>query len=75
MDVFDAPRGRGAYGMTRTPSGEIWYASLAGNHIARIDTETAQASIVEPPTANQGARRVWSDSRNHVWVSEWNSGN
>ncbi|MBN8943447.1 MAG: lyase [Rhizobiales bacterium] len=75
MDVYDAPRGRGPYGMTRTPSGEIWYASLAGNHIARIDTATAQASIVEPPTANQGARRVWSDSQNRVWVSEWNSGN
>ncbi|QCI67690.1 virginiamycin B lyase family protein [Phreatobacter stygius] len=75
MDVFDAPRGRGPYGMTRTPSGEVWYASLAGNHIARIDTGTAKVSIVEPPTANQGARRVWTDSKNRVWVSEWNSGN
>ena len=75
MAVFDAPRGRGPYGITRTPSGEIWYASLAGNHIARIDTATDRVEVVEPPTANQGARRVWSDSKNRIWVSEWNSGN
>jgi virginiamycin B lyase len=29
---------------------------------------------LEPPTHNQGARRVWSDSLGHVWVSEWNAG-
>ena len=75
MDVFDAPRGRGPYGMTHTPSGQIWFASLAGNYIGRIDTATTAVEVVEPPTANQGARRVWADSRNHVWVSEWNSGN
>jgi virginiamycin B lyase len=31
--------------------------------------------VVEPPTPNQGARRVWSDSKGRIWVSEWNSGN
>ena len=30
--------------------------------------------MVEPPTPNQGARRVWSDSKGDIWVSEWNSG-
>jgi virginiamycin B lyase len=75
MEVWDAPRGRGAYGITMTPSGEVWYASLAGNHIARIDTGTAKVTVVEPPTPSQGARRAWSDSKNRIWVSEWNSGN
>jgi virginiamycin B lyase len=74
IKVYDAPRGRGPYGITTTPSGEVYYASLAGNHIARIDTETGHATIIEPPTPGQGARRVWSDSQNRVWVSEWNSG-
>ena len=32
------------------------------------------ATIVEPPTAGQGARRVWSDSRGRIWVSEWDAG-
>ena len=75
MHVFKSPRGRGTYGITITPQGDIWYASLAGNHIAKINTRTGEATAVEPPTPNQGARRVWSDSRGRIWVSEWNSGN
>lgn len=43
MAVFSAPEGRGPYGITATPSGDIWYASLAGSHIARIDRSTDQA--------------------------------
>jgi virginiamycin B lyase len=72
--VFDDPEGRGPYGITATPSGEIWYASLAGSHIAKVDRATGKATIVEPPTPNQGARRVWSDSRGRIWVSEWDAG-
>lgn len=74
VDVWTAPRGRGPYGITTTPSGEVYYASLAGNHIARIDVSTGEASPIDPPTADQGARRVWSDSEGRIWVSEWNSG-
>ena len=74
MEVFDAPRGRGPYGITATPDGVVWYASLAGNHIARVDPTTGQATVVEPPTPSQGARRVWSDSKGRLWVSEWNAG-
>jgi len=74
MRVFDAPRGAGPYGITTTPSGAVWYASLAGSHIARIDTSSGRARVVEPPTEGQGARRIWSDSRGRLWVSEWNAG-
>lgn len=74
VEVWDAPRGRGLYGITTTPDGTVYYASLAGNHIARVNVETGAATVIEPPTARQGARRVWADSRGRVWVSEWNSG-
>jgi virginiamycin B lyase len=74
IQVFEAPEGRGPYGITATPDGGIYYASLAGSHIAKVDTKTGEATVVEPPTPNQGARRVWSDSRGDIWVSEWNSG-
>lgn len=74
VDVFTAPRGAGPYGITATPAGEVFYASLAGNHVARIDGRTGQATPIDPPTARQGARRVWSDSTGKVWVSEWNAG-
>jgi virginiamycin B lyase len=74
MAIFDDPDGRGPYGIAATPGGDIWYASLAGSHIARIDRETGAATIVEPPTPGQGARRVWSDSTGRIWVAEWNAG-
>lgn len=74
MSVFKAPKGVGPYGITVTPKGNIWFASLAGSYVARIDQATGTAEVVEPPTRNQGARRVWSDSKERIWVSEWNSG-
>ncbi len=75
VSVKDAPRGRGPYGICSTPSGEVWWCSLAGSFIARIDRASGESVVVEPPTPRQGARRVWSDSRGRIWVSEWNSGN
>jgi virginiamycin B lyase len=74
VKVWKAPGGRGPYGIATTPGGDVYYASLAGNHIARIDTETGEAKVIEPPTKEQGARRVWSDSRGRIWVSYWNTG-
>jgi len=74
VEVFDAPRGQGPYGITTTPSGAVYYASLAGSHIAAIDPETGAAKPIDPTTHGQGARRVWSDSRGRIWVSEWNAG-
>ena len=75
VTVKDAPRGRGPYGICSTPAGDVWWCSLAGSFIARIDRASGDSAIVEPPTRSQGARRVWSDSRGRIWVSEWNSGN
>jgi len=72
--AWAAPRGRGPYGIAATPDGRVFYASLAGSHIAEIETTTGEATIIEPPTAGQGARRVWSDSKGNIWVSEWNAG-
>lgn len=74
VEAWTAPRGSGPYGITATPEGRVFYASLAGSHIAEIDTSTGEATVIEPPTPRQGARRVWSDSRGNIWVSEWNAG-
>ena len=71
--VFQAPRGRGPYGIASTPDGQVYYASLAGSYVGRIDLETGQATVLNPPTSGQGARRVWSDSQGRIWVSEWNT--
>lgn len=74
MRVFDAPRGPGPYGICVTGDGSLYFASLAGSYLGRIDPESGAAQVIEPPTSNQGARRVWSDSKGRVWVSEWNAG-
>jgi virginiamycin B lyase len=75
LKVFEAPRGRGPYGIHAAPDGAVYFASLAGSYVGRIDAATHQVQVLEPPTKDQGARRVWPDSKGSVWVSEWNSGN
>ena len=54
VEAFDAPRGRGPYGITATPAGDVYYASLAGSHIARIDRETGEATVDRPADGRPG---------------------
>ena len=74
LKVIKAPKGRGPYGIHATPEGTVYFVSLAGSYLAQIDAASHQAKVIEPPTKDQGARRVWSDSKGVLWVSEWNSG-
>jgi virginiamycin B lyase len=74
IEVFAAPLGRGPYGITVTPPGDVYYASLAGSYVGSI-LPGGEVAVLEPPTPDQGARRVWADSTGAVWVSEWSSGN
>jgi virginiamycin B lyase len=73
IEVYSSPKGRGPYGITSTPGG-VYYASLANSYVGRVDLITGEVLVLEPPTASQGARRVWSDSNGRIWVSEWNAG-
>jgi virginiamycin B lyase len=75
VSVKASPKGRGPYGICGTPSGDVWWCSLAGSYIAKVDPKTGDSKVFEPPTPRQGARRVWSDSRGCIWVAEWNGGN
>lgn len=75
VTVWKAPKGRGPYGITGTKTGDVYYASLAGSYLGRINIETGEVTVLEPPTKGQGARRAWADSKDRIWVSEWNSGN
>jgi len=74
MAVFDAPRGVGPYGITTTPDGQVFFASLAGNYLGQIDLGTGGVTVSEPPVPRQGARRVWSDSHGALWITGWESG-
>jgi len=75
MDVWDAPKGRGPYGIAATPAGEIYYVSLAGSFLGKPDLETGETKVIEPKTPEAGTRRVWSDSKGRLWIAEWNVGN
>ena len=74
MKVFNAPRGYGPYGIATTPDGEVYYASLAGGYIGHINLDSSKVTVLDPPHFDQGARRVWSDSKGVLWISEWNTG-
>lgn len=74
IEVWKAPRGAGPYGIATTPSGDVYFVSLAGSYLARVDIATGNATVIEPPTPRQGARRVWSDSQGRLWLSYWNTG-
>ncbi|MCY1273174.1 Virginiamycin B lyase [compost metagenome] len=74
IKVWPAPRGRGPYGIAVTPDGEVWYASLAGDHIAHVDSTTGAATPIDPPAAGSGPRRLWSDSVGRLWISQWSDG-
>src|SRR5262249_36202529 len=72
--VWKAPRGEGPYGITATQDG-VFYASLAGSYLGRIEPATGAAEAIEPLTKRAGPRRAWADSNGMIWVSEWNVGN
>jgi virginiamycin B lyase len=74
VEAWKAPKGVGPYGITTTPKGDVWYASLAGDHIAKIDTVSGDATVVPPPKPGVGPRRIWSDSKGLLWVSFWTTG-
>lgn len=74
VQVHEAPRGTGPYGIATTPDGTAWYASLAGSYIARIDDADGTLATYDVPTEGGGARRIWSDSTGDLWVTEWFAG-
>jgi virginiamycin B lyase len=75
LRLWDAPKGRGPYGIAATPKGEIYYVSLAGSFLGRPELDTGETEVIEPKSEGVGTRRVWSDSMGRLWVSEWISGN
>src|SRR5690242_4752772 len=54
MKTFDAPKGRGPYGIHATPDGTIYYASLAGSFVGKINAD-GSTTLLQPPTRSQGA--------------------
>ena len=76
VDAWPAARGggigtaSGPYGITVTPDGVVWFVSLHGGYLGRVDPASGALTVIDPPTRNSGTRRVWADSRGRLWVTE-----
>src|SRR6185503_18680358 len=73
MEVFESPRGRGPYGIHVTPDGTVYYASLAGSHIAKLDSATGKWSAWRAPGDDPHVYAVYVDETDKVWASEWSA--
>ena len=61
-------------GITATPDGRVFFASLAGSHIAEIRRATGrEAASIRRPKA-RGHAGSGPTAVADIWVSEWNSG-
>ena len=76
IEIWDAPRGMGPYGITVTPQGTIWFTSFACNYIAAVDSKTGEILEVAdiPDPLATGSRRIWSDSQGRLWMATWGTG-
>jgi virginiamycin B lyase len=74
VEAFAAPRGAGPYGITVTPTNDVYVASLQQSYLGAVDRAAFSMRVLEPPTRGAGVRRAWSDSKGRVWVSEWDAG-
>ena len=72
--VWDGPRGHDPYGITTTLDRAVYYASRPAATSTRVDLDTGP-----PPCSSRRprirVRRVWSDLKHQIWISEWNAGN
>jgi virginiamycin B lyase len=74
MQVFDAPRGRGRMASPPPRAARSITPRLPATTSPALTRQREPRPYCEPPTPNQGARRVWSDSKGTIWVSEYNAG-
>src|ERR1022692_2300325 len=65
VEAWKAPKGAGPYGITTTPEGEVWYASLAGDHIGKA------WKVWSVPKSKTGCYAVYVDDKDKVWLSDW----
>jgi virginiamycin B lyase len=61
VHAWTAPRGQGPYGIATTPDGSVYFNSWTGSYTAKINLETGNLTILEPPTKDSEPRRIWSD--------------
>ncbi len=75
MEVWDAPKGRGPYGIDATPDGRDLLRLARGLLPRQARPRDGRDDGDRAHDTGAGTRRVWADSKGRLWVSEWNAGN
>ncbi len=74
VKAWKPPASRYTFGITVTPTGEIWYASVVPAYIARVDRDTGASTVIDTPYAGSEPHRLRSDSKGNIWIDEWTRG-
>ena len=71
--MWKSPEGRGSYGMTTTPDGNVWFVSLASSYLGQIDRKTGEVEGDQAASAERrhfaacgATARAISGSRNGI---------
>ena len=46
VEIWKDPEGRGPYGIDDAPNGDIWYVSLAGSHLAKVNRADGTVTVI-----------------------------
>ena len=55
-------------------AGGVWYTAQRSGFLGKLDPTTGEVLQIALGPSSAPARRVWSDSKGNIWVSEWNAG-
>ena len=73
VSLVEAHGGRGPAQITIAPSGSVWFASYASNHVVRIDPVTLKQDAFAMPAGVEGPKGIAVDGTGRVWVSAFRS--
>jgi virginiamycin B lyase len=74
VKVFQAPGGRGPFAMAADRDGSIWYASYAGNYLARIEDKSGKIETFPMPADADGPKGIAADARGRIWCTSFKDG-
>lgn len=78
VQEYSIPRGHRVHDVwaDAAPNAPVWFSAQGSGHLGILDPRSGKLELVPlGPGSSPHARRVWADSKGHVWVAEWNSGN
>ena len=63
VSAWKSPKGRGSYGMTTTPDGNVWFVSFANSYLGQVDRATGNVKVIEPPSRTRACAAYGATAR------------